>query len=293
MKISIPRAAAAAFSFLAAAIIQSEAVAQCESSTNVSGSCYFAPGTMNHFGQLGLKLQREKNYKGAVDAYTKAIALSPGSPTLYNNRAQVLEELGERDKAIEDYDKAISLNPRDDVYYLNRGHNFFQMQQYASARSDYEKALSINPKAWLARGRMAELNIALERYEQALDILNGMIAQNPRSFDMRRLRASAYKELEKFDEALADLRCETFDPVQRTYCYPLRADVHLLRGDTGRSSADVNMALRLDAKSDYAYRIRRISSKSSRTISAHCSTTARPSKSTRATSAPCCAAAIS
>lgn len=245
-----------AASFFVFATLQGEAAAQCQSTTSISSDCYTGKGQDNQHSRLGWNLLRQKKYQEAVAAYTRAIAVNPNNTSFYNNRAQALEEIGEKRKAIEDYTTAIKLAPRNDLYYLNRGYQYFELQDFAAAHADYEKALSLNPRAWLVRARVAQLHIAMERYPQALDVLNSMIAQNPQNGDIRRLRGRVFKETGKFEQALADFACETFLPRYRASCFSERAGLHLVKNDLPRASSDVSVAIRMNPGDDYAYRVR-------------------------------------
>ena len=57
----------------------------------------------------------------AVIDLTRAIALSPADPALYNNRGNVYRALGEPALAIEDFGRAIALSPGDQRRYTLTG----------------------------------------------------------------------------------------------------------------------------------------------------------------------------
>ena len=56
----------------------------------------------------------EKEYKKAIDDYSKAIDIEPENAEYYCNRGRVYSIIGEYDKALADYGRAIELEPNND-----------------------------------------------------------------------------------------------------------------------------------------------------------------------------------
>ena len=75
----------------------------------------------NAYLKRGMSKDDLKDYKGAIEDYTKAIEINPNNADAYFNRG-VSKSNSEDDKgAIEDYTKVIEINPNDTDAYYNRG----------------------------------------------------------------------------------------------------------------------------------------------------------------------------
>lgn len=62
--------------------------------------------------QTGNNLMASKDYQGAIDAYTEAIALDPNNPVYYSNRAAAWTSLGDHAVAVDDAEMAIAVDPK-------------------------------------------------------------------------------------------------------------------------------------------------------------------------------------
>ena len=69
----------------------------------------------------GNKRFKQKDYRGAIADYTKAIKTDRNNATAYYNRAGARMELKDYKGAIADYTKAIEINPKYAEAYYNRG----------------------------------------------------------------------------------------------------------------------------------------------------------------------------
>src|SRR5262249_10550940 len=74
-----------------------------------------------HFLDLGLKLFRQHNVDGALEAFTKAIELNPQLSPAYDARAKARTRQGDLVGAIADYTKAIEIEPTLVNSYYTRG----------------------------------------------------------------------------------------------------------------------------------------------------------------------------
>ncbi len=61
-----------------------------------------------------------KDYKGAIEDYTKAIDINPDHSNAYNNRGLSKYNLKDYRGSIEDYTKAIDIDPDHPTAYNNR-----------------------------------------------------------------------------------------------------------------------------------------------------------------------------
>lgn len=135
----------------------------------------------------GNSLYQLRDYKGAMDAYGKAIEINPRFSLAYNNRGIVRSHLGDQSGAIQEFTLAIENDSLFFMAYVNRASSLYQTDQFYAAISDYSEAIRINMSyapAWYGRGiahiriqymvgACADLKKALELgFEEAAEIVD-------------------------------------------------------------------------------------------------------------------------
>ncbi|MFN8006256.1 MAG: tetratricopeptide repeat protein [Terriglobia bacterium] len=70
--------------------------------------------------QRGLALGEQRNFRGAVESFSRAIAINPRYERAYYFRAQAQAFLGNYEAAIADYDKALQFKPGYYAYVAGR-----------------------------------------------------------------------------------------------------------------------------------------------------------------------------
>jgi tetratricopeptide (TPR) repeat protein len=93
----------------------------------------------------GYKRYQDGDLKGAIEAYTEAIALKPEEIMAYANRGIAYIELHMHDEAIDDYNAVIAMNPDDSEAYNNRGWAYLHKGLFDPAIRDCTKALTMDP----------------------------------------------------------------------------------------------------------------------------------------------------
>lgn len=87
-----------------------------------------------------------KHYGAALDDLHRALALRPGLPEAYANRANVYLMKGRYAAAISDFTRAIEGNcPKLFVVYYGRALAYERMDRIAEAIADFRAALALNP----------------------------------------------------------------------------------------------------------------------------------------------------
>ena len=72
----------------------------------------YAQEHANQYKMKGNALFKEKDYVGAVGAYSEAIALDPGNHVLYSNRSGTYLAMGDAiSKAFKDAEECVKLKP--------------------------------------------------------------------------------------------------------------------------------------------------------------------------------------
>lgn len=88
---------------------------------------------------------RLKDYKGALECYTRAIETSPGEAACYSNRAACHINLKNYYDVLTDCTKAISLDAKFSKAYYRRAQAYQELSRYNLAISDFKKVLELEP----------------------------------------------------------------------------------------------------------------------------------------------------
>ena len=95
----------------------------------------------------GHSFQSSGNYRAAIDAYSRAIALDPKLTAAYDSRGFSHYKLGELQEAIKDLDKVIEARPGDAKMYRIRGNLHFDLGNIRESVKDMEMAAQLEPQA--------------------------------------------------------------------------------------------------------------------------------------------------
>ena len=163
-------------------------------------------------------------YEAAVEACTKAIALSPFTASHYFYRGLARYRQGRHEEALGDFDRALALDPRLASAYLYRGLCRVARGEYGPALQDYTAALGLNQDdatahndlAWLyataSDGRFRDPAKALEHARKAAQLSK---EKNPEILDTL---AKALFINGKLEEAEAtEKKALNLDPENKTF----------------------------------------------------------------------------
>ena len=131
--------------------------------------CNYHKTAKEYFESAILK-ERNKDYKGALANYNKAIEINPKLILAYNNRGNVKSDLKDYKGAISDFNKALVINPKDVFSYSNRGLAKAKIKDYKGAISDFTKAISLDSKDIISyMGRGVTLQMAGKKKQACSD----------------------------------------------------------------------------------------------------------------------------
>ena len=107
------------------------------------------PKTAEDYNNRGLERQGKGDIEGAIDDYTKAIALKARPNTIaiaYNNRANARMSKNDLEGAISDYSKAIEVQPDEPENFYNRGVARLTKGDNDGAIADFSRTTELSPR---------------------------------------------------------------------------------------------------------------------------------------------------
>jgi len=163
-----------------------------------------SPLCAEDFDELGRNKAKERDFKGAIENFDRAIKLNPKYADAYNNRANVRHELGDDAGAIEDYTKAILLNPHCEDFHNNLGIISSNSDDYRGARVAHTRAIKLNPRYAQAYNDRGVNNLDIDNVEEALKDFTQAIDLNPDDALAWNNRGDVYLKLGDLQKALDD-----------------------------------------------------------------------------------------
>jgi tetratricopeptide (TPR) repeat protein len=208
--------------------------------------------TADDFFLLGSEKFKTRDYRGAIENYDKAIALSPRFAKVYSFRGASYDALGDQQKALKDFNEAIALDPKDVIGYFSRGTINNKLGNKQQALKDLTQAITLDPKfpAYYNRG---VVNGKLGNKQEAINDYTQAIALDPRDIDAYFNRGLAYYELGNQQQALKDYsQAIAIDP-KNVKAYTNRGLVLSSMGDEEGAIKDYTQAIAIDPKHISAY----------------------------------------
>ena len=159
----------------------------------------------NSFYKKGLKKYDQKDFKGAISDFTKAIKINSEYADAYEERGKAKDALSDFEGAISDFTKAIKINPKFGDAFYNRGLSKGELKDFKGAISDFTKAIKINPKdgdaffnRGLSKGELKDFKGAISDYTKAIKI-------DPNNYDAYFNRGLARVELGDHKSGVLDI----------------------------------------------------------------------------------------
>jgi tetratricopeptide (TPR) repeat protein len=133
--------------------------------------------TSNEYLQNGILKHNQKDYKGAIKDYDKAVKLDKDNKVAYFNRGTCELALKDYNSAMTDFSKTIELDPKYVYAYYSRATAFVSQQKYVESLPDLDKTIELDPtipNALTLRGQIrtqtGNKNGACEDFNKAKEI---------------------------------------------------------------------------------------------------------------------------
>ncbi|MDB5287899.1 MAG: hypothetical protein JWR05_2848 [Mucilaginibacter sp.] len=225
----------------------------------------------NAFGQaktdyqnVGDSLYQNKDYKGAIENYNKAIEISKQNKAklavLLDKRAEVEIDQEEYKKAIEDESAALLADPDFSDAYWNRGIAYGNNGDYQLAIDDYNKAIGFNQTNKENLSTLFDNRGINERrlknYKKAIEDHTQAISYNSKNGDAYWHRATAYNYNGDYQLAIDDYSTAmfyNFDPEDLATLYDNRGNNKRQLKQYREAVNDYNNAIKLNPKKGKFY----------------------------------------
>ncbi|MEG4114041.1 MULTISPECIES: tetratricopeptide repeat protein [unclassified Microcoleus] len=127
--------------------------------------------------RLGLDLQQQADFSGAIACYERAIAIDPNYAAAHSNLGVVKQQTGRLTEAIAHYRQALAIDRNLAETASNLGSALAEAGETKEAIAQYERALSLNPNCaealinlGLLREEQGDVAEAISCYEQAIQV---------------------------------------------------------------------------------------------------------------------------
>jgi Flp pilus assembly protein TadD len=168
---------------------------------------------------------RNRDYRGALADYDRAISLNPKSAPAYNYRGVLKEKIQDIQGGLADYNQAIALNANYGEAYSNRGKlKLNRLQDPQGALADYDLAIELSPKYATAYANRGYLKVKLRQVESGLADFNRAIRLDPNE-------ASYYSYRGFLKIITSDRQGAVADLTRAIELNPSDAATYLKRGD--------------------------------------------------------------
>ena len=123
--------------------------------------------------------RRRGRIAAAVEAYRRAVELTPRDADALLGLASARQQAGEADRALELYARALEADSTRTVALVNRGVILEARGQVAGAEAAYRRAVELNPGEALAWANLGAIHLRRGEGEDALEALNRAVRYNP------------------------------------------------------------------------------------------------------------------
>ena len=123
--------------------------------TDLSAAIQLAPRTAIPYFNRAEVLSQLGQRERAIEDYNEATRIDPRFAAAFAASARLREAGGQRDGAIHDYNMALQLDPKEVSLYFDRGNVRREAGDWRGALADYDQAVALDPKraeTYFARG---------------------------------------------------------------------------------------------------------------------------------------------
>ncbi|MCA6073546.1 tetratricopeptide repeat protein [Fulvivirga sedimenti] len=230
----------------------------------------------------------QQNYREATRFYNEALKIDSCYSPAWNNLGVTRFEQKQYGKALEAYDAALACNPEDVEAILNRTNAYYETNQLYRAEDDIAYLIRNMPDSSELHFRLGLVHAKMHKFEAAINDFSTAIQLDALNMDAFVNRGTVYYYMNRLGDARKDLNrarnsgeqigntynalaliaaeddsldlalqyiqtALSAEPMQ-PYFLNNRGYIHLLRGETDLSRADIDQSITLDPDNAWAYR---------------------------------------
>jgi Tfp pilus assembly protein PilF len=193
---------------------------------------------------------KKKDYKRAIEDYTRAIKINSSRAELYNYRGYARAELAagrtsELRLAIEDYSKAISITANYADALINRSQALLEIGEYRRVIDDCTRIIALEPKNSYAWNRRGSAWYALGDDDKAINDFSEAIKIRNNHASAWHNRGNAWYSKGDHEKALSDINRSISINPSYAEAYTSRGNIHRSLGNNESAAADFAEAKRL------------------------------------------------
>lgn len=167
---------------------------------------------------LGVSLARKSEYREAIQAYQRAIAIDPGLPGIYLNLGLAWFKLGNFSEAIAAFEKENAKAPSDQADTL-LAMSYFGLHQYRQAAERLKPLAAAQPKNEELSYLLAKCYLWSGQNEQAIYLFKNLLEHDPNSVAAHMLMGEALDASYRTNDATTE-----FEAAAKAA--PTQPDVH-------------------------------------------------------------------
>jgi serine/threonine protein kinase len=213
--------------------------------------------TAETYYQRGQELD-DKDSKGAIEAFTKAIELKSGYTLAYIYRGLARYDLDDNKGAIEDFSQAINLKPNIYISYAYRGLSKSSLRK-KGAIDDFKQVLNINPgdaMDWMSRLSLGIAKLEIGDIKGSVEDFTKAIKLKPDLWRAYNFRGHAKHNLGDNKSALENYNQAIKLKSDNLEAYINRGVTKLNMGDKKGAIEDYNQTIKLKPDFAEAYNFR-------------------------------------
>lgn len=234
----------------------------------ITNAAVFAQSTDGEvYFRLGNQRLAQKNYDGAILAFSECLRLSPKLSGCYNNRAKAYREKLNFSQAIADYTEAIKIDSNNAIFYNGRALAYYKVKKFDLAIADLNASLKINPNDADVK-KLLDLIASLAENSEKLqaarnifgDALLGELLTQPANEFFKRGKEQ-FEKKDSFAAITSLSECLGLKP-DFADCYFYRGQVYDQEGQYEKAVADFTEAIKLQPQKVEYYRRRAVTNDS-------------------------------
>jgi tetratricopeptide (TPR) repeat protein len=149
---------------------------------------------------MGVAYMTASDFKSAIGAFEKAIALNPSLPRAYSFYGRALLSSGDSAAATRQFLKALEHNPNDFDANLQMGGIRQRDQRFDEALTYLGRASAVRSTDLAVRHTTASVYLAQGQADKALPLLEAVVKEAPEYIDARVLLATTYYRLKRRED---------------------------------------------------------------------------------------------